>query len=160
MVILNTFTPSTDPFGQQWLSALVALLPIVSMLVTLGVLRWKAHVAGGFSWAVAALVAILGFGMPVGQALSTSVHGFIYGLFPIVWILLAAIWMYEVTVASGRFEDLRRTFFLISDDPRVVGLIITFCFGGLLEALAGYGAPVAITAAMLVAVDSHPCDRR
>lgn len=156
MVILSTFTPSTDPFGHQWLSALVALLPIVAMLVTLGALRWKAHIAGAFSWAVAALVAVLAFGMPVGQALSTSVHGFVYGLFPIVWILLAAIWMYEVTVTSGRFEDLRRTFFLISDDPRVVGLIIVFCFGGLLEALAGYGAPVAITAAMLVAVGFSP----
>ncbi|MGA4508819.1 L-lactate permease [Propionibacteriaceae bacterium G1746] len=156
MVMLEVFTPSTDPLGRQWLSAMLALLPILAMLVTLGLLRWKAHVAGAFSWGVALLVAVLAFKMPVVQALSTSAHGFVYGLFPIVWILLTAIWMYEVTVASGRFEDLRRTFFLISDDPRVVGLIVAFCFGGLLEALAGYGAPVAITAAMLIAVGFSP----
>ncbi|RRD47964.1 L-lactate permease [Tessaracoccus sp. OH4464_COT-324] len=156
MIILEQFTPDVNPLGSQWLSALVAVLPIVAMLVTLGVLRWKAHNAAIFSWGVALLVAIFAFKMPVITSLSASAQGFLYGLFPIVWILLTAIWMYEVTVASGRFEDLRRTFFLISDDPRVVGLIIAFCFGGLLEALAGYGAPVAITAAMLIAVGFSP----
>lgn len=156
MVALEVFTPNTNPLGRQWLSALLALLPILAMLITLGALRWKAHLAGLFSWGVALVVAIAAFKMPVVQALSTSAHGFIYGLFPIVWILLTAIWMYDVTVVSGRFEDLRRTFFLISDDPRVVGLVVAFCFGGLLEALAGYGAPVAITAAMLIAVGFSP----
>jgi len=126
------------------------------MLVTLGVLRWKAHIAGAVSWALAFLVAVLAFKMPAMMALSTSIHGFVYGLFPIVWILLMAIWMYQVTVISGRFEDLRNTFFLISDDPRVLGLLIAFCFGGLLEALAGFGAPVAIAAAMLVAIGFSP----
>lgn len=156
MVFLETFTPSTDPLGRQWLSALCAALPILTMLVTLGIWKWKAHLAGLLSWTVALGVAVLAFRMPIGHALATSGHGFVYGLFPIVWILLTAIWMYEVTVASGRFEDLRRTFFLISDDPRVVGLVVAFCFGGLLEALAGYGAPVAITAAMLIAVGFSP----
>ncbi|MGV8845867.1 L-lactate permease [Tessaracoccus sp.] len=156
MVPLEIFSPDTDPMGAQWLSAAVAVLPIVAMLITLGVLRWKAHFAGMFSWMVAVLVAVLAFRMPAAQVLSTSVEGFLYGMFPIVWILVTAIWMYEVTVASGRFEDLRRTFFRISDDPRVVGLLIAFCFGGLLEALAGFGAPVAITAAMLLAVGFSP----
>lgn len=156
MLPLETFQPDVDPMGTPWLSALLAVLPIVSMLITLGVLRWKAHLAAMFSWGVALIVGIFAFGMPGGMALSASVHGFAYGLFPIVWILLTAIWMYEVTVASGRFEDLRRTFFLISDDPRVLALIIAFCFGGLLEALAGYGAPVAIAAAMLIAVGFSP----
>ncbi|WP_296138867.1 L-lactate permease [uncultured Tessaracoccus sp.] len=156
MTLLETFSPSTDPMGAQWLSALLAALPVLAMLITLGALRWKAHLAAIFSWGVALVVAATAFGMPILLGLSTSAHGFLYGLFPIVWILLTAIWMYEVTVASGRFEDLRRTFFLISDDPRVVGLIIAFSFGGLLEALAGYGAPVAITAAMLIAVGFAP----
>lgn len=156
MFLLEIFRPDANPFGAQWLSAAVAVLPIVAMLVTLGVLRWKAHHAGLFSWMVALIVGVTAFQMPVVQALSTSVQGFAYGMFPIVWILLTAIWMYEVTVTSGRFEDLRRTFFRISDDPRVVGLLIAFCFGGLLEALAGFGAPVAITAAMLVAVGFSP----
>lgn len=156
MIFLEIFRPDYNPFGAQWMSAAVAVLPIVAMLVTLGVLRWKAHHAGLFSWMVAVIVGVTAFQMPVVQALSTSVQGFAYGMFPIVWILLTAIWMYEVTVTSGRFEDLRRTFFRISDDPRVVGLLVAFCFGGLLEALAGFGAPVAITAAMLVAVGFSP----
>ena len=152
MVLLEAFTPDPNPLGKQWLSALVALLPILSMLITLGALRWKAHWAGLFSWLVALVVAITAFRMPFGTAFSSSVEGFLYGLFPIVWILLSAIWMYQVTVISGRFDDLRRTFFLISDDPRVLGILIAFCFGGLLEALAGFGAPVAIAAAMLLSL--------
>lgn len=139
----------------------MAALPIVAMLVTLGVLRWKAtHLAGGFSWVIALLVAVTAFGMPITMALSTSAHGFLYGLFPIVWILLTAIWMYDITVVSGRFDDLRRAFFLLSDDPRVLALLIAFCFGGLLESLAGFGAPVAITSAMLVAIGVQPDPRR
>lgn len=155
-MLLEIFQPDTNPLGAQWLSALVAALPVIAMLVTLGGLRWKAHLAGPFSWLLAVLVAVTAFGMPVLTALATSAHGFVYGLFPIIWILLTAIWMYEVTVASGRFDDLRRTFFLISEDPRVLGLLIAFCFGGLLEALAGFGAPVAITAAMLIAIGFAP----
>ena len=147
-----TFVPNPNPFGTQWLSALVAVLPIACMLITLGLLRWKAHIAGLTSWALAFLLAVTVFSMPVSMAISTSVHGFVYGLFPIVWILLCAIWMYQVTVISGRFDDLRRTFFLITDDPRVLGLLVAFCFGGLLEALAGFGAPVAITTVMLIAI--------
>lgn len=155
-MLLEIFQPDTNPLGAQWLSALVAALPVIAMLVTLGGLRWKAHLAGPFSWLLAVLVAVTAFGMPVLMALATSAHGFVYGIFPIIWILLTAIWMYEVTVASGRFDDLRRTFFLISEDPRVLGLLIAFCFGGLLEALAGFGAPVAITAAMLIAIGFAP----
>ncbi|MBB1483335.1 L-lactate permease [Tessaracoccus sp. MC1865] len=155
-MLLEVFQPVTNPLGAQWLSALVAAVPVIAMLITLGALRWKAHLAGPFSWATAVLVAVTAFGMPLTTALATSVHGFVYGLFPIIWILLTAIWMYEVTVASGRFDDLRRTFFLISDDPRVLGLLIAFSFGGLLEALAGFGAPVAITAAMLIAIGFSP----
>lgn len=155
-MILDVFQPTTNPLGAQWLSALVAAIPVIAMLVTLGGLRWKAHIAGPFSWLLAVVVATIAFGMPVTMVLATSAHGFVYGIFPIIWILLTAIWMYEVTVASGRFDDLRRTFFLISDDPRVLGLLIAFCFGGLLEALAGFGAPVAITAAMLIAIGFSP----
>lgn len=156
MVLLEAFVPDTNPLDARWLSALVAALPIVSMLVTLGALRWKAFVAGAFSWVVALVVAITAFHMPFSTAIGTSVQGFVYGVFPIVWILLAAIWMYDVTVVSGRFDDLKRTFFLLSDDPRVLALLIAFCFGGLLESLAGFGAPVAITAAMLVAIGFSP----
>lgn len=105
-MLLEIFQPDTNPLGAQWLSALVAALPVIAMLVTLGGLRWKAHLAGPFSWLLAVLVAVTAFGMPVLMALATSAHGFVYGIFPIIWILLTAIWMYEVTVASGRFDDL------------------------------------------------------
>lgn len=152
MVLLEAFRPDTNPLGHQWLSALVAFLPVLAMLITLGALKWKAHWAGIFSWAVALVVAITAFKMPFGMAFSSSAEGFLYGILPIVAILVAAIWMYQLTVVSGRFDDLRKTFFLISDDPRVLGILIAFCFGGLLEALAGFGAPVAIAAAMLIGI--------
>ncbi|WP_116112777.1 L-lactate permease [Austwickia chelonae] len=152
MTVLTGFQPSTDPTGNQFLSALVAMIPILAMLITLGGLRWRAHYAGLFSWGLACIVAVAVFKMPIAMVAATSAEGFLYGIFPIVWILLAAIWMYQVTVISGRFDDLRRTFYLISDDTRVLGLLIAFCFGGLLEALAGFGAPVAITTVMLIAI--------
>lgn len=148
-----TYFPSIDPVGQSLLwSALIALLPLITMFVTLGALRWKAHWAGLASLLVAVLVATIGFKMPAGLALLTATQGAAFGLFPITWIVLTAIWLYQITVVSGRFEDLRATFGLISDDPRVVAILIAFCFGGLMEALAGFGAPVAITGVMLMAV--------
>lgn len=152
MIPLEVFTPDVNPLGAQWLSALVGLIPIVTMMVTLAVLRWKAHWAGLFSTGVAILVAATAFGMPIGLALNSAVEGFFFGLFPIIWIVIAAIWFYQITVVSGRFNDLRDTFNLISDDPRIQAILIAFCFGGLLEALAGFGAPVAITGVMLMAI--------
>ncbi|AQX14544.1 lactate permease [Tessaracoccus lapidicaptus] len=152
MTPLEVFTPDINPLGAQWLSALVGLIPIVTMMVTLAVLRWKAHWAGLFSTAVAIVIAVVAFRMPFGLAVNSGVEGFFFGLFPIIWIVIAAIWFYQITVVSGRFNDLRDTFNLISDDPRVQAILIAFCFGGLLEALAGFGAPVAITGVMLMAI--------
>ncbi len=82
----------------------------------------------------------------------SATEGFAFGVFPIMWIVLNAIWLYELTVTSGRFEDLRRVIDRVSDDPRVQSIIIAFCLGGLLEALAGFGAPVAITGVMLMSI--------
>ncbi|WOP17798.1 L-lactate permease [Raineyella sp. LH-20] len=156
MFPMATFQPTLDPLGSVTASALVALIPILVMLLTLGVLKWKAHLAGLASLLAALLVAVLAFRMPVGLAGLSALQGAAFGIFPITWILLAAIWMYDITVVSGRFEDLRSTFSLISDDPRVLGILVAFCFGGLLEALAGFGAPVAITSVMLVAIGYSP----
>ncbi|MDO5696696.1 MAG: L-lactate permease [Dermatophilus congolensis] len=133
-------------------SALIATLPLLTVFITLGGLRWKAHWAGLSGLAVAILVAVLAFKMPATLALLSATEGAVFGIFPITWIVLTAIWLYQITVVSGRFEDLRQTFNLISDDPRVQAILIAFCFGGLLEALAGFGAPVAITGVMLMAV--------
>ncbi|MEL4356613.1 MULTISPECIES: L-lactate permease [unclassified Luteococcus] len=149
---MNPFRPELYPLGSVWLSVLVAILPLLVIFVGLGILKWKAHVAGLAAVATALATAALGFKMPISLAALSATEGFVFGLFPIVWIVLMAIWFYQITVVSGRFEDLRATFNLISDDPRVTALLVAFCFGGLLEALAGFGAPVAITGVMLLAV--------
>lgn len=146
------FQPILAPLGSLTWSALVALIPLAVMFITLGGLKWKAHWAGLTSLASAILVAVLAFKMPAGMALLSASEGAVFGLFPITWIVLTAIWLYQVTVISGRFEDLRATFGLISSDPRILAILIAFCFGGLMEALAGFGAPVAITGVMLMTV--------
>lgn len=146
------FQPDLAPLGGLTTSALVALLPLVTMFFTLGVLRWKAHWAGLSSLAMAIVVAVFAFQMPFGLAALSATQGAAFGIFPITWIVLTAVWLYELTVVSGRFEDLRATFNIVSDDPRILAILIAFCFGGLLEALAGFGAPVAITGVMLMAV--------
>lgn len=105
---------------------------------------------------MALAVAIFAYGMPANLAVLAGTQGFVFGLFPIMWIVFNAIVMYEVTVVSGRFEDLRSVFNLISDDPRVQAIVIAFCFGAMLEALAGFGAPVAITGVMLMAIGFSP----
>ncbi|MBB2892015.1 L-lactate permease [Flexivirga oryzae] len=139
-----------------FLSALVAILPLLSIFVTLGFLKWKAHRAGLAAVAIALIVGIVAFKMPFSLALLTASEGAAYGLLPIMWIVFSAITLYQITVVSGRFEDLRAAFHLVSDDPRVQAIIIAFCFGALLEALAGFGAPVAITGVMLIAVGFSP----
>jgi len=105
-----------DPIaGSLWLSALVALLPLATIFVMLAVLRVKAHWAALAGLAAALLVAISGYGMPAKLALLSASQGAAFGLFPIMWIVIAAIWIYQLTVSSGRFEDLRSAFGLISD---------------------------------------------
>lgn len=142
--------------GSLGWSSLVAALPLVTVFVTLGVFKWKAHWAGLSALAVAAVVAVVAYGMPIHLATLSATQGFAFGIFPIMWIVLNAIWLYELTVRSGRFADLRLVIDRVSDDLRVQAVIIAFCFGGLLEALAGFGAPVAITGVMLMAVGFRP----
>ena len=147
------FTQQLAPVaGSLTASALIALLPLITIFILLGVFRIKAHWAGLASLAVAVIVAITAFKMPVGLALLSGTEGAVFGLFPIMWIVFNALWVYQLTVVSGRFADLRESFNLISADPRIMAVLIAFCFGGLLEALAGFGAPVAITGVMLMAI--------
>ncbi|MDO4897767.1 MAG: L-lactate permease [Rothia sp. (in: high G+C Gram-positive bacteria)] len=154
----NTFTAVTDAVGGSLaLSALVSTLPLLAFFIMLLGFKARAHVSGLVSLVVALLVAIFGFGMPWDLAGMSAFRGGIYGLFPIVWVILMAIWFYQITVLSGRFEDLRRTFDKIGGgDLRIQAILIAFCFGGLLEALAGFGAPVAITATMILALGVKP----
>lgn len=149
-----TFTPSTDAVaGSLTASALVGLAPLLTFFVLLAGVRLKAWYSGLGALAVALLVAVVGFDMPAHLAGLSALQGITFGLFPVMWIVITAIWFYELTVVSGRFEDLRRIFNSIGHgDIRIQAMLIAFCFGGMLEALAGFGAPVAITGAMLVAL--------
>ncbi|GAA3115308.1 L-lactate permease [Streptomyces rectiviolaceus] len=145
--------PVADSLG---LSALIATLPLLTVLVLLGAVRMKAHHAGLIGLGVAALVAWVAYGMPLGQTASGAAQGALFGLFPILWIVVNALWVYRMTVRTRHFDILRRSFGRLSDDPRIQALVVAFCFGALLEALAGFGAPVAISAVMLVALGFDP----
>ncbi|MBQ0890430.1 L-lactate permease [Streptomyces sp. RM72] len=142
--------------GSLGLSALVAALPLVIVLVLLGGVRMKAHLAGLIGLLAAVLVAWLAYGMPLDQTASSAVQGALFGLFPILWIVVNALWVYRMTVRTRHFDILRRSFGRLSDDPRIQALVVAFCFGALLEALAGFGAPVAICSVMLVALGFDP----
>ncbi|WP_432090916.1 L-lactate permease [Streptomyces sp. NRRL F-5630] len=138
-------------------TALLGLFPLAVLFVLLMVVRRPALQAALGALVTALLVGILGMGMPVRLGLLSASQGLLTGLLPIMLIVVAALWFYELTVVSGRFEDLRRCFNTVGrGDLRVQAMLIAFCFGGLLEALAGFGAPVAITAAMLMALGLSP----
>ena len=151
------FQQILDPIaGSLVISALCAALPLVLLFVLLGVFKVKAPMAALASLALSLLLAIVGWQMPVNQALSATAAGIFYGLFPILWILVNALWIYRLTVATPWFEVLGRTIRSISNDLRILSILIAFCFGALLESLAGFGAPVAISAAMLMAAGMKP----
>lgn len=151
------FQQNLSPVGDSLaLSALCATIPLLTLFVLLGGLRLKAWVAGLISLGVSLVVAVVLFGMPVDQALLAGTEGAAFGFFPILWIVINAIWVYNLTVASGHFDVLRRSFEKVSPDQRIQAMIIAFCFGALLEALAGFGTPVAITVVMLMALGFRP----
>jgi lactate permease len=137
-------------------SSLVAAVPLILLTVLLGVLRVSAWVASLISLAVAIVIAIAVYHMPVGQSLLAGSEGAAFGFFPILWIVINAIWVYQMTVASGHFDVLRRSFASVSDDHRIQAILIAFSFGALMEALAGFGTPVAITSVMLIALGFRP----
>ncbi|HEY8620795.1 MAG TPA: L-lactate permease, partial [Dermatophilaceae bacterium] len=142
--------------GSLALTALVAMLPLLTLFVLLGVLRMTAWKAALVSLVVSLLVAVVAYSMPVGQAFMAGLEGAAFGFFPILWIVINAIWVYNMTVVTGHFDVLRRSFAKVSDDQRIQAVIIAFCFGALMEALAGFGTPVAITSVMLIALGFRP----
>ena len=146
-----------DPVGGSFgLSSLFAVLPLLTLFVLLGGFKLKAWIAGLASLAVALAVAVVVYGMPVTQSLLSASEGATFGFFPILWVVINAIWVYNLTVATGHFDVLRRSFEKVSPDQRIQAIIIAFCFGGLLEALAGFGTPVAISVVMLMALGFTP----
>ncbi|MFX1764298.1 lactate permease LctP family transporter [Paraburkholderia sp. A1RI-2L] len=144
------------PLGSLWLSALVAVVPIVFFFVALAGLRLKGHVAAAITLALALAVAIFEYGMPVRQALVSAGFGFAYGLWPIAWIIVTAVFLYKIVVKTGQFEIIRASVLSITDDQRLQVLLIGFSFGAFLEGAAGFGAPVAITSALLVGLGFEP----
>jgi lactate permease len=155
--MFDQFKIVIDPVSHSVaVSAIFAALPLLTLFVLLGVLRMRAWLAGLISLAVALVVAVVVYSMPVGQALLSATEGAAFGFFPILWIVLNAIWVYNLTVVSGHFDVLRRSMERVSPDMRIQAIIIAFCFGALLEALAGFGTPVAITVVMLMALGFRP----
>jgi len=146
-----------DPVGGSlgW-SSLLAVLPLVTLFVLLGGFKVRAWLASLVSLAVAIIVAIAVYSMPFGQSMDSAAEGAVFGFFPIMWIVINAIWIYNMTRDTGHFAVLRRSFSAVSSDERVQAVIIAFSFGALLEALAGFGTPVAICSVMLIALGFKP----
>lgn len=145
-----------DPLGNAWLSALVALIPIAVFFISLLVLKLKGQWAGLLTVASAIVIAIFVYGMPTDKALWSFAYGAFYGLWPIAWIIIAAIFLYKLTVKSGYFDILRESIIAITPDQRIQVILIGFCFGAFLEGAIGFGGPVAITAALLVGLGLRP----
>ncbi|WP_329086527.1 L-lactate permease [Actinomadura citrea] len=145
--------PVADSLG--W-SSLVAALPLAVLFVLLGGVRMRAWPASLIALAVALAVAVWTYGMPADQALLAASEGAAFGFYPILWIVINALWVYNITVATGHFDVLRRSFAQVSDDNRLQAVLIAFSFGALLEALAGFGTPVAVTSVMLIALGFPP----
>ena len=151
------YTQDFDPVGRSLgLTAVIAALPILTLIVLVGALKMKAQWAAPIALVVAITVATTVYGMPVDQAVLSAAEGATFGLFPIMWIVVAAIWIYSMTVESGHFAVLGRSITSVSEDSRIQAVLIAFCFGTLMEALAGFGAPAAITAVMMVALGFEP----
>jgi len=145
-----------DPAGNIWISALVALIPIVFFFLALTKLRLKGWQAGTVTVLLSLGVALFFYRMPVSAALASAVYGFFYGLWPIAWIIVAAVFLYKISVKTGQFDVIRSSILSVTPDQRLQLILVGFCFGAFLEGAAGFGAPVAITAALLVGLGFKP----
>lgn len=152
LLVAQFFTPSTTSVaGNVFLTAVVGLLPLVVFFVLMGVFKVATHWCSIIALALSLIIAVFAFHMPVDLALLAGTQGAAMGFMPIIYIIIAAVWLYNLTEKSGRSADLKAVFNTIGrGDQRAQALIVAFCFCGLLEGLAGFGAPVAITCAMLV----------
>ena len=145
-----------DPLSSTGLSALLACVPIVYLFWALAHRRMKGHWAASSALAIAVAISILGFGMPAHLALLATLNGAMFGLWPIGWIVVAGLFMYNLSVRTGQFEVIKNSLASITDDRRIQALLIAFSFGAFIEGCAGFGTPVAITAAMLMGLGFPP----
>ncbi len=151
-----TWTQEYIPLGNLALSTLAAAIPIIVIFYLLAIRRTPGEVAGISALAVAFLVAVLVYKMPVTTALAATIMGIAYGIFPIFWIVITAIFIYNMTVETGKFDIIKNSIAAITDDRRLQALLIAFAFGAFLEGAAGFGTPVAISAGMLVGLGFNP----
>ncbi|SEN23489.1 lactate permease LctP family transporter [Lihuaxuella thermophila] len=153
---MQTWTQVYDPLGTLGLSALVALIPIVFFFLALAVFRMRGYTAGTVTVLLSLCLAVFVYHMPVSMAIAATAYGFAYGIWPIAWIIVSAVILYKVTVKTGQFDIIRSSLLSITEDQRLQMLLVAFSFGAFLEGAAGFGAPVAITAALLVGLGFHP----
>ena len=151
-----TWIQDYQPAGGLWVSALLAALPIIVLLVSLGVIRFSAHLSAAFALVTALAVALLLYRMPAGLAFDSAAMGVVFGVWSVAWIAFHAVYFHNVTVATGRFDAIKRVLAGFSEDRRLQALLIAFGFGALLEGVAGGGSPIAITAAMMAALGFPP----
>jgi lactate permease len=145
-----------DPFGHWWLSTIFAALPVIVLLGTLAIFRMKAHYSALLGLVTALVIASGLFHMPVKMASITAIYGACYGLFPIGWIILNVIFLYRMTLETGRFKVLQESMTGITQDTRLQLLLIAFSFGAFFEGASGFGTPVAVTAALLIGLGFKP----
>lgn len=154
--MLQNWQQIYDPLDNIWLSSLVALIPIVFFFLALAVFRLKGSIAGTVTVVLALLVSLFAYGMPAQMAFASFAYGFLYGLWPIAWIIIGALFLYKISVKTGQFDIIRSSILSITEDQRLQMLLVGFAFGTFLEGAAGFGAPVAITAALLVGLGFKP----
>lgn len=153
---MGTWTQVYDPFGNIWVSAAVALIPIIFFFLALAVFRMKGYVAGFITVVLTILVALFAYDMPFTMAMAATGYGFLYGLWPIAWIIVMSVFLYKISVKTGQFDVIRASVLSITNDHRLLVILIGFSFGAFLEGAAGFGAPVAITAALLAGLGLNP----
>ena len=151
-----TWNQNYDPMGHWWLSTLVAALPILVLLGLLAGLKVKAHLCAVAGAATAVICAILVFKMPALLAVSSFFYGSAFGLLKIVWIVIAAVFLYDISVDTGQFEIMKQSVAAITPDRRLQLLLVAFCFGAFIEGCAGFGAPVAIAGAFMIGLGFKP----
>ncbi len=151
-----TWLQNYDPIGSPWLSTLVAAFPVIVLLGAIASGRVRIHHAALIGLAAASVVALFVYKMPVAAWAGAGVYGALFGLFPIGWIILNVLFLYQLTVKAGLFAVLRDSLARVAPDPRVQLILIAFCFGAFIEGVAGFGAPVAITGAILIQLGFNP----
>ena len=150
------WTQVIDPFGNIGLSALIAVTPILFIFWALVIKKMKGYKTSLIATLLTILIAIFIYGMPAKLALLSTANGALYGLFPISWIVITAVYLFNITIKSGQFEIIKHFMASITSDRRLQALLVAFSFGSFLEGMVGFGTPVAITAAMLVGLGFNP----